>query len=454
MAAAPVTSKPQAQPESAPEKQKQAHSSNASNASKADAAQVTANSLDNLDNPQFKELQRSLRNALKKLNATVKVDAIIAENPGKSLDELVAEKKINNDQKAQALKKPSLQAAVTQIEEQISHFKEFAAHYEDRLASQKTDLEKAHKEELNALREKSVAEAAEASKKEFEKRLLTLSKFLCAAAAMRRSGDETSNESRGFEGVLYQVYGGSLEAVGFMSKLIDGVDEKIVGVEGEALDITYGKVKQISEGYAPTSEEVTTEAAPASDPTLANAGYTELQDSTLAAADPAASQQPTAAAEATQSEQVPPPAQTLVSDAANPVAEATWISNADASHPSSATAEGWVEVPRDPAETDTGLQATPAAVETDLKNNSIPAQTSENGQVRKEGVDGFEPVVHHQRQPSGRGRGGGGRGRGRGEFRGRGRGDFRGRGRGGRGGRGRGGPNGAPAAATPAAGTQ
>lgn len=201
---------------------------------------------------------RALRNALKKLvslspryllcsfkltefllqNSTAKVDATLAENPGKSLDELVAEKKINTDQKAQALKKPALQANVAQVEEQISQYKQFAAHYEERLASQKAALEKEHKEKLESFRENAVNEATDACKKEFGNRLLTLSKFLCAAAAMRMSGDETSGESRAFEGVLYQVYGGSAEAVTSMLKLIDGVDEKVPGVEGDTLDFT------------------------------------------------------------------------------------------------------------------------------------------------------------------------------------------------------------------------
>ena len=47
-----------------------------------------------------------------------KVDSIIAENPGVSLDDLVASRKINNDQKAQALKKPVLQVQLAQLEEQ------------------------------------------------------------------------------------------------------------------------------------------------------------------------------------------------------------------------------------------------------------------------------------------------------------------------------------------------
>lgn len=82
------------------------------------------------------------------------------------------------------------------------------------------------------------AEAGAASKDDFRKQLLSLTKFLCAAAAMRRSGDETARETRAFEGVLYQVYGGTYDAVDSMVKLIEGADEKIVSVDGETLDIT------------------------------------------------------------------------------------------------------------------------------------------------------------------------------------------------------------------------
>ncbi|KAB8228726.1 hypothetical protein BDV23DRAFT_166838 [Aspergillus alliaceus] len=445
MAAAPVNSNLQAQPESPSERPK--HTSSPSNKSKLDG--VTVNGVDSIESSYFKELQRNLRNTVKKLNATAKVDAIIAENPGKSLDDLVAEKKINADQKAQALKKPALQGSIAQIEEQITHYKEFAAQYEQRLATQKTELERAHKEEVDAIKEKAVSEANESSQTDLRQRLLSLSKFLCAAATMRRSGDETSSLTRAFEGVLYQVYGGSHEAVNSMLKLIDGVDEKVVSVEGETLDITYGKVKQTSEEHAPTAEEVTTGAAPASDPTLSNAGYTELQESSYGTEAPATNE-PTSNA-ASQPEQVAPPAQTLVGDAANPTAEANWNPNAGDSFAPSANTDGWVEVPRDPTETDTGFEGTPAAADT---GDNVAAEASGNGAenvtvLKPQGGDGFEAVVHHQRQNSFRGRGRGGRGRD--GFRGRGRGEFRGRGRG-RGGRGRGGPNGTPA--TPPAGSQ
>lgn len=179
-----------------------------------------------------------------------------------------------------------------------------------------------------------------------------------------------------------------------------------------------GDVKQSSNKFAPTETvETTTETAPASDPTLANAGLTELGDTSVSAvaAGPDASNE---------TDQLAPPSQTLVSDGANPVAQASFDSSA-----TSAATEGWVEVPRDPAETDTGLEATPANVDADVKNNDTETGAKGGGRGR-----------------GGRGRGHGYRGRGRGDYRGRG--DFRGRGRGGRG-RGRGGANGTPATPTP-----
>lgn len=186
-----------------------------------------------------------------------------------------------------------------------------------------------------------------------------------------------------------------------------------------------------------------------SDPTLANAGYTEVQDPSYTASAPAANE---AAPAPGNSEQTVPPAQTQVSDAANPVAEATWDPNTADSLTPSATTDGWVEVPRDPTETDTGLQATPAAVEVDAQNaaaaEAVGSSPEEASAPKGQKGEAPEGASHHQRQHSFRGRGRGGRGRGDGS-RGRSRGDFRGRGRG-RGGRGRGGPNGAPVA-TPAA---
>lgn len=365
----------------------------------------------------LKELQKSLRNAVKKLNATAKVDAIIAENKGKSLDELVEEKKINADQKAQALKKPALQASIAQIEEQIGHYKSVTDQFEERLVRQKAALEKSHQEELEAVRANAIADATESTAKLLRQQLLTVSRFLCAAANSRRDGDAESLESRAFEGVLYQVYGGNQDAVSSMIKLIDGADEKVPGVEGDLLELSYGDVKQASNKFAPAEPaELATDAVPASDPTLANAGLTELQDTSVGAEVEATAQETTPT-----SEQVAPPSQTLVTGATNPVAETTYNAG---SMTSSSTTDGWVSVSGDPAETETGLQATPA-------NPENPDAAGSKGQSGSR---------NRNNRQGGRGRGDGSRG-------GRGRGDFRGRGRGGRGGRGRGGASGSPAGA-------
>jgi hypothetical protein len=123
----------------------------------------------------------------------------------------------------------------------------------------------------------------------------------------------------------------------------------------------------------------------------------------------------------------------------------------------SPSGEGWVEVPRDPAETDTGVAATPAAMHNSTSwAEEVNADAAAEQKTSAEN-DGFEQVVHHANRGRGRGPRGDFRGRARGgEYRGRGRGDRdrgdgerrgggRGRGRGGeggyrggRGGRGRG----------------
>ncbi|EFW22442.1 conserved hypothetical protein [Coccidioides posadasii str. Silveira] len=380
--------------------------------------------------PFLKELQKSLRNATKKLNATAKVDAIIAENPGVSLDDLVTSKKINADQKAQVLKKPVLQENIASIEEQLSQFKQYGAYYNDRLEKQKEELDKAHKEELDSIKQDVVAETLQAAEKDFRERLLTLSKFLRAAAAMRRSGDETSSDSRAFEGSLFQVYGGTPEAVDAMNKLIQGADEKVPGVEGELLEVPYSRVKQASLDYMPPTEatwteeaQQPTESAPVAetiqttDPTLANAGMTELQDQTLMAQAPTSNGVTSAPSQPAETV----PAQTVVTNgAANPMAQAAW--EPQASITTSQVGEEWVDV-ETPLKT---AEAPPAS--TQEVRLPAPAEETQPG-------DGFERVVHHARQNSGRGRGFRNRGprgdghRGRGHFRGD-RGEFRGRGRG------------------------
>jgi hypothetical protein len=167
-----------------------------------------------------------------------KVDSIVAENPDKSLDELVASRKINNDQKAQALKKPSLQASLAQLEEQISQYKKFDREYQSRIATEKAALETSHKDALENLKEATFAEAKSEAKKGEKENMLVLSKFLRAAAAKRQSGDDTSGENRAFEGALLLVYGGDAGAVVAMEKLIEGSEDKVPSVDQEPLDFS------------------------------------------------------------------------------------------------------------------------------------------------------------------------------------------------------------------------
>jgi hypothetical protein len=167
-------------------------------------------------------------------NATSKVDSILAENPGKSLDELIATRKINADQKAQILKKPSLQASLAQLEEQVAQYKKFDEEYQARIASEKAALETLHKEDLEKAKEEARLEA----KKEEKESLLLLMKFLRLAAAKRQTGDEDSEESRAFEGVLLQVYGGDANALATAEKLIYGSEEQVLGVDLSQINFT------------------------------------------------------------------------------------------------------------------------------------------------------------------------------------------------------------------------
>lgn len=406
-----------------------------------------------------------------------KTDATIAENPGKSLDELLAARKINADQKASAEKKPALQASLEQLENQLEHYKKFDEDSQKRYNTQKEALEQVHRQELEKTKEAVRIEAQEAAEKAVPEKLLTLSRFLRAAAAKRSDGDDTSEENSAFEGALLLIYGGDQSAVEAMQKLIDGSEEIVPTVEGQPSNFSCEKntlqqtqidanrypVKHVrdaaaasapppqpepapvddtneGETAAATTEEITTIIQ--SDLTVANAGLTELDASGDVQVDGENGYADTPA--------IPEPS-SVDAGAANAVAEASWDSKMSQSMTSGPDGFEIVEVPRDPTETETGLNATPAAPTgmqswaEDVPTEVAPAPVPAN--------DGFHEV-HHGR---GRGRGGyggegfrGGRGRGRGGgegFRGRGggyRGDRGGRGRGGPRGRGRGGGGGGP----------
>lgn len=196
-----------------------------------------------------------------------------------------------------------------------------------------------------------------------------------------------------------------------------------------------------------TQEEAqATEAAPAGDQTT-NAAATESQETPAAQQGDSTSPEYAVSTTAKPEKQLAP-SQTAPGNGSNQQADASWNPQPTDQASAAPNEDGWVEVSRDPNETETGVEATPAAVQPSATwTEETPSATAAaNGDNNTNASDGFEPVMHHQRQGSLRGRG---RGRGRGgadgfrSGRGGGRGgDFRGRGRGRgdfRGGRGRGG---------------
>ncbi|KAG9201846.1 hypothetical protein G6514_005263 [Epicoccum nigrum] len=409
------------------------------------------------ENAYIKELQKNIRNINKKLNATQKVDSIIAENPGVSLDDLAASRKINADQKAQALRKPKLQAELAQLEEQIAQYKRFDQEFSEKHARETELLRKSHSGELEALREALKAEAAIEQKKLFREKMLTLSRFLRAAAARRQLEDDDSELTKAFEGALLQVYGGDALAVSAAEKLIEGAEDGVPSTEGVLLSTTYSQVKQAALEEAPFAAEEAwvddvAQAQPTapesevpeavSDPTITHAGLTELDAgaATVGGAEAEPSSVPAAAS--------------IEPEAANAAATAQWDKQAGGQD--QPLTEPFEIIPRDPAETETPHATAPVTSTQSWADDTPEPQAQAQAQAPAPANDGFSEVQHNR---GGRGRGGQHQGEGRGGYRGRGRGgprgsDFRGRGRGRgdfRGGRGgfRGAPRGgeAPAAA-------
>ena len=170
--------------------------------------------------------------------AMAKLDTILSENPGKSLDQLVASKLINADQKAQALKKPSLQTELAYLEEALSKTKEMDGQHQEALAKERELLKHRHAKELEDLQGVTEARVKFECEKAFRLHLLTFSRFLKAAAGRRGEGEEElDSEGKGFEGVLSNVYTGDVSAVEAIEKLINGVNEKARDWSGE-LDVT------------------------------------------------------------------------------------------------------------------------------------------------------------------------------------------------------------------------
>ena len=318
------------------------------------------------------------------------------------------------------LKKPALQTQLVQLEEQLSQYRAFAQELEERFSREKATLNETHEQEITRLKEEIATQSQPPEVKDVDEELKVISHFLHAAASKRQSEGADSDEGRAFEGILLQVYQGNDTALSTLRNLINGSEEKVNDTDNNPLEFTYAQVKHaaLAESAELTAgaEDESAATEPATDPTIANAGLTELDDTT---------------AIPMRSNGVPeddvtlaPEQSSTTADAANAVAEASWNPEASMTTEASANGEEWVQVPRVPAETETGLTATPAAPQTESWAEEVATSAAEE-KPRAEN-DGFEQV---------RGRHGEGRGRGRGRGGGP-RGEFRGRGRGGRGGEG------------------
>jgi hypothetical protein len=170
-----------------------------------------------------------------------KVDSIIKENPGVPLDELVDSRKINADQRAQALKKPQLQSQLVSMEEQLAIYRKIESDYQNQIAKEKDSLLSSHVVELDKIREETRAEAAQEAKIDLKNKILTFSRFLAAAANRRNQGDDSSPEGRAFEGALLLVYGGDMNAVEAAEKIITGSTDYVIGVDGISTNIACTK---------------------------------------------------------------------------------------------------------------------------------------------------------------------------------------------------------------------
>jgi hypothetical protein len=161
-----------------------------------------------------------------------------------SLDDLVAAKKINADQKAQIQKKPALQAQLAQLEEQVQIYKKLEEDFKTRLEAEKAEFEKGLTERANKELEEKVAAAKREvhvnAEQDQRNALLLLSQFL-RLAAIRRGDEEADanlDENKALEGVLSSVYTGDLKAVETMVNLIQGAETTTVSISGEPLQTT------------------------------------------------------------------------------------------------------------------------------------------------------------------------------------------------------------------------
>lgn len=164
-----------------------------------------------------------------------KTDSLLSQHSGKSVDELVAAKIINQDQKAQILKKPALKAQLAQLEEQLTQYQKVNEQYRTQAVADKAEWEKS----LDKIKADAVTEAQAGFKKTTHDHLLVLSQFLRLAAYRREEAkDPESDESQAIEGVLLAIYSGDDGAVSSMLKLVEGSTDQIWSVPGDQLQTT------------------------------------------------------------------------------------------------------------------------------------------------------------------------------------------------------------------------
>ncbi|SPO03369.1 uncharacterized protein DNG_06052 [Cephalotrichum gorgonifer] len=372
-----------------------------------------------------RELQKNIRNVNKKIANASKTDPLLEEHSGKTLDELVAARIINADQKAQVLKKPALKAQLAQLEEQLVQFKKVDADYQARLAAEKDSLKKELAEQQEKL-EKEKADAVQEAKEKAEAdikvavhdHLLVLSQFLRLAAARRaEEADPTLDENLALEGVLLAVYGGDESAVSTMLKLVEGSDDKTVNTSGEQLESTYAHIKSVAQTFL-SSFDAPEEAE-------AKPVEAEAEVESEAASEAEAKVEPVE--ETTPNGETSAPAEHV--NGVTPAAEAPAEEVASLS-----ASQEWVDVSR-PTEAESTADPTPATTQSWADDHPEPTPEA----AAADPNDGFHQVQRHRAPQREGGGNAGGRGRGRGEWRGRGqRGDGRGRRGGGRGGNGSG----------------
>ncbi|KAK0660419.1 hypothetical protein QBC41DRAFT_41231 [Cercophora samala] len=399
---------------------------------------------DSSENAYIRELSKNIRNLNKKISNGTRIETLINEHSGKSLEELVKAKIINSDQAASHIKRPALLEQLGKLENELVVHKQIEADHRARLCHLETTLKERfekEKEELAAeVKQKVEAEADET----LRSHLLALSQFLRLAAARRLAEADTSiDENAAVEGVLLHIYGGDNDSVTEMLKLAQGSDEHVLSVEGKPLETTFAKVKEAAYAYlnpsykAPKSTEPETaeelkldedESAVLveTDPTVANAGLTEVDDGSAVALTNGHGQDASSASGGA-------PSNADVTDsAANAAGENQWDTSKTISD-----SQEWVSVnvPRELSETETGAAATPAQPTAPATNQSWADEHPETTAAAAPADDGFHQVPSrnrgsrdggHRGRDGFRGRGGGFRGDGRGRGRGRGRGGDRG----------------------------